>query len=347
MRKVVLLVLTLVASVIAYAQTGGVSVYNFLNLPVSARVAAMGNKLLAVKDQDPSLLIMNPSLIRKEMNQGVSINCVDYFADAAFGHINYVHDFKKAGTFNFAFQFVSYGKFQGYDECGNETGSFTAGDYALIGGYAKDLVDSVLSMGMNVKWIFSSYESYFSTGLAVDVAATYYNKKHDLCLSLLASNIGAQIKGYTNQKEKLPFDLQLAFSQKMKHAPFRYNICLHHLYTWNMNYLDPTNPFLQIDAVTGTFKEKTNFQQFANNLFRHFVIGIEILPAKYLSLQFAYNYNTRQEMKAFERTGFVGFSYGLSIHIYNIKVQYARAHNNLASTPNYFTFSTLISKFLK
>ena len=101
------------------------------------------------------------------------------------------------------------------------------------------------------------------------------------------------------------------------------------------------------DATTGSLKKKTNFQQFTNNLFRHFIIGVEIIPIKYFSVHFAYNYNTRQEMKAYARKGFVGFSYGLSLRIYNINVQYARVHNNLASTPNYFTFSTIISKFSK
>jgi hypothetical protein len=330
------------------AQTGGTTVYNFLNLPVSARVAAMGNKLYSVYDtNDPSLMIMNPALLHPDMHQGIAFNCVDYFMDAAYGHLNYIHHFKKVGTFNFAFEFLSYGTFDGFDSYGNETGKFSAGDFALIAGYGKELVDSTLSMGMNLKWIFSSYESYFSTGIAADVSASYYSAKNNLCLTLLASNIGSQILTYTDVREKLPFDLQLGFSQRLKHAPIRYNITFHHLYTWNMDYRDPTNPFDEMDVVSGGIKQKTTFQQFANNLFRHFIVGVEILPSKYFSLQFAYNHNTRQEMKSIERKGFVGFSYGLSLHIHHINVQYARVHNNLASTPNYFTFSTKITNFLK
>lgn len=348
MRKFLNIISLLIISSLLKAQTGGTTVYNFLNLPVSARVAAMGNKLYSVYDtKDPSLMIMNPALLHPDMHQGIAFNCVDYFADATFGHINYIHHFKKAGTFNFAFEFLSYGKFDGFDEYGNETGNFSAGDFAIITGYGKELIDSTLSMGMNLKWIFSSYESYFSTGIAADVSFAYYSSKNNLCLTLLATNIGAQIVSYTDLREKLPFDLQLGFSQRLKHAPIRYSLTLHHLYTWNMDYTDPTNPFNEIDVVSGQIKPKTNFQQFTNNLFRHFIVGVEILPSKYFSLQFAYNHNTRQEMKAIERKGFVGFSYGLSLHIYNINVQYARVHNNLASTPNYFTFSTKITNFLK
>lgn len=348
MKKHLNIFILLIYSSLLIAQTGGTKVYNFLNLPVSARVAAMGNKLYSVYDlNDPSLCIMNPALIKPEMHQSIAFNCVDYYSDAAFGHINYIHHFKKAGTFNFAFQFMSYGKFDGYDEMGYETGTFSAGDFALITGYSKALKDSSLYMGMNLKWIFSAYETYFSTGLAADVSATYYNAKNNLCLTLLASNIGAQIVTYSGIREKLPFDLQLGLSQKMKHAPFRYSITLHHLYTWDFSYSDPTDPFAETDVTADTVITKTDVQQFADNLFRHFIIGIEIIPSKYFSLQFAYNHNTRQEMKAYERKGFVGFSYGLTLHIYHFNIQYARVHNNLASTPNYFTLSTNLSNFLK
>lgn len=348
MKKLLNIFLLFIYIALSQAQTGGNYVYNFLNLPVSARVAAMGNKLYSVYDEkDPSLTIMNPALLTPEMHQGVAFNCVDYFADAVYGHINYIHHFKKAGTFNFAFQFLSYGKFDGYDEYGNETGTFSAGDFAVITGYGKTLIDSTLFMGMNLKWIFSSYENYFSTGLAADVSASYYNAKNNLCLTILATNIGAQIKTYNNVREKLPFDLQLGISQRLKHAPIRYHITLHHLYKWDFSYNDPSNPFVQIDMTIGKSKQGTKIQKFTDNLFRHFIIGVEILPIKYFSLQFAYNHNTRKEMKSLERKGMVGFSYGISLHIHNINVQYARVHNNLASTPNYFTFSTKITNFLK
>lgn len=348
MRKQLNIFLILLCSSMLNAQTGGLGVYNFLNLPASARTAAMGGKLYSIYDHnDPSLAITNPALLEPKMHQGIAFQFVDYFSDAAFGHINYIHDFKKVGTFNFAFQFMSYGKFDGYDEMGNETGSFTAGDFALITGYGKELIDSTLYMGVNLKWIFSAYETYFSTGLAADVSATYYNPKKNICLTLLATNIGSQIKTYAGIREKMPFDLQLGLSQRLKHAPFRYNITLHHLYTWDFSYTDLTDPFAERDIESGSIKQKTNVRKFTDNLFRHVIIGIEILPTKYFSLQFAYNYNTRQEMKAYARKGAVGFSYGVSLHLFNFNLQYARAHNNLASTPNYITLSTNITNFLK
>ena len=330
------------------AQTGGDKVYRFLDLPVSARVSAMGGKLFSVREDKPALAIMNPSMLNPSMSMGTSLNLVDYFADALYGHLNYIHDFEKVGTFNFAFNFASYGAFQGYDMYGNQTGTFSAGDFALITGYGKEFVDSMFSMGMNVKWIFSKYENYFSAGLAVDFAASYYSQPKNLSLTLLLSNLGTQFNTYADTREKIPFEIQLALSQRLAHLPVRYNITLHHLQRWDLSsYIDPTDPYVNIDAITGEPVGRPKARQFANNLFRHFVFGLEILPIKYFSIQLSYNYNVRQEMRSHEKPGVVGFAYGAGLHIHNFDLYYARSHNNLASIPNHFTLSTNIGKFLK
>jgi hypothetical protein len=330
-----------------YAQTGGDEVYNFLNLPVSARVSALGGKLFSIRDNNPALAIMNPSMLNPSMSMGTSLNLVDYFSDALYGHLNYIHCFKDIGTFDLGFNFATYGSFQGYDIYGNETGKFMASDFAVIMGYGREFVDSMFSMGMNVKWIFSKYESYFSAGLGADFAASYYSAPKNLSLTLLISNLGAQFKSYAGVREKIPFEIQLAFSQRLKYLPVRYSITLQHLQRWNLSYKDPTDPFANIDATTGEILEKPKARQFANNLFRHIVFGLEITPVKYVSLQVSYNYNVRQEMRAYERTGVVGFAYGVGIHVNHFDLYYARNHNNLASVPNHFTLSTNLGTLLK
>ena len=347
MKAYILFVLLSICFLFSDAQTGGEQTYKFLKLPVSARVSAMGGKLFSIRDNNPALAIMNPSMLNSSMSMGTSINMVNYFSNTLYGHLNYIHSFEKVGTFDLAFNFANYGSFTGYDIYGNETGKFNVGDYAVVMGYGKEFVDSAFSMGMNVKWIFSQYESYFSAGLGVDFAASYYNSHKNLALTLLISNFGAQFKTYAGTREKIPFEIQLGFSQKLKYIPVRYNITVQHLQKWNLMYDDPTDPFSSIDPTTGEKAEKTKARKFANNLFRHFVFGIEIKPIKYFSLQISYNYNVRQEMKAYEKAGAVGFAYGVGIHVYHFDLYYARNHNNLASVPNHFTLSTNIGDFLK
>jgi len=331
----------------SYGQTGGNEVYTFLKLPVSARVSAMGGKLFSVRDNNPALAIMNPSMLNPSMNMGTSLNLVDYFTHTPYGHLNYIQYFKNVGTFNLALNFANYGTFTGYDIYGNETGKFGAADYAVIMGYGKEFIDSTFSMGMNVKWIFSKYETYFSAGLGVDFAASYYHHPENLSLTLLLSNVGTQFKSYAGISEKIPFEIQLALSQRFKHVPLRYSITFQHLQKWNLSHKDPTDPFAHHDNLTGEVMEKTKINRFGNNLFRHIVIGVEIIPIKYFSLQVSYNYNVRQEMRTFEKPGAIGFAYGAGIHVHHFDLYYARSHNNLASVPNHFTLSTNIASLMK
>jgi hypothetical protein len=78
-------------------------------------------------------------------------------------------------------------------------------------------------------------------------------------------------------------------------------------------------------------------------MFRHLVVGIEIIPVKQLSLQVSYNHNRHQEMKGVKRS-IAGFSYGFMINIHSIQVGFSRAHYAPGATPNYFTFAANINE---
>ena len=56
------------------AQIGGDNVYEFLNMPASARVAALGDNFLASKDNDITLTLTNPSLITRNMDNHLSLS---------------------------------------------------------------------------------------------------------------------------------------------------------------------------------------------------------------------------------------------------------------------------------
>ena len=45
------------------AQIGGESTFEFINMPNSARIAALGGEYLAIYDDDITLSLANPSLI--------------------------------------------------------------------------------------------------------------------------------------------------------------------------------------------------------------------------------------------------------------------------------------------
>src|ERR1700722_4462126 len=83
------------------AQIGGSGTYEFLNLPNSARVAALGGVNIAVKDSDVNSAFQNPSLLDSTMANQFSVSYVSYFAGIYWGYVGYAMDAGKVGTFDF------------------------------------------------------------------------------------------------------------------------------------------------------------------------------------------------------------------------------------------------------
>jgi len=225
MKKLVVIIL-IFTSFVGVAQIGGSNTYEFLNVPVSARVASLGGSVLAVNDNDPTLSLTNPSLLNSEMSGMVTLSYLNYFLDINHGYVSYVKDFKKFGTFSGGIKYINYGDFLETDEGGNELGHFTAAEYAFIIGWGKK-IDSSFSVGANLKPIYSNMYLYNSSGIAADISGTYYNKDKGFTASVLMKNFGTQINTYVNgtKKEPLPFEIQAGISKKLKHHPLTVTFC--------------------------------------------------------------------------------------------------------------------------
>jgi hypothetical protein len=340
--------LTLMAALPARSQIGGEATYTFLNISNSARIAALGGNVAAIRDNDITLTQTNPSLITPEMHNNLSLSYVNYFTGNNFGYVMYSRTFNKAGSFVGSLQFMNYGTFTAADETGQITGEFSASEYALNIGWGRKLSEH-FSVGATGKLIYSSLDTYKSFGLAVDIAGTYITKNELFTASLLARNIGSQIVPYiSGQYEPLPFDLQIALSQRFKHIPFRLMLNLTNLTRWDLNYTDPTDPNNQTDPLTGDTQEMTGFEDFADNLLRHAVIGGEVTFAKVFSVRLGYNYQRRQEMKLYSKAGMAGFSYGFGLRVKMFNFSYAHTVYQAGGiNPNYVTITANLGGFSK
>jgi hypothetical protein len=333
----------LLVSLISNAQIGGNNTYEFLNLTSSARIASMGGDFLSINDNDLNLTLENPSLIQDEMHNHLTLSFVDYYTDINYGFAAYARSFEKAGNFTASLKYISYGYFDRADETGYRSGQFYSGESAFNLGWGRQL-DSLFSIGSNLKFIYSSLESYKSTGLAVDIAGNYHSRDRSFSVSLIAKNIGRQITAYEGGNiEPLPFELQIGLSKKLKHLPFRYSVLFDHLEKWDMQYTNPKN--LQVDPISGETVEKSDFEDFADNLMRHFVFGGELVFSKNFSIRAGYNYNRRQQLKVDSKTSTVGFSWGFGFRVSRFHFSYARSTYHLAGSPNYITITTNLSKF--
>jgi hypothetical protein len=318
-----------------YGQKGGMQTYSFLNLPNSARIAALGSNFAAINDNDISLVLNNPSLINPELHNDISLSFVDYFADINYGVISYSRTLEKYGSFAGSVQYINYGTFDYTDETGQENGTFSGGEFAAVIGWGRQL-DSSFSLGANLKIISSVLESYNSIGLAVDVAGSYHNIEKGFVMSLIARNIGRQLTTYVpGNLEALPLEIQLGLSKKLAHMPFRYSILLTNLQKWDLTYDDPSED--NIDPFTGEEKEQSKAGEIADMAMRHVVVGGEFVPTKNFSFRIGYNYQRRQEMKVDTKKATVGLSWGFGFRVSKFNFNYARSAYHLAGSPNHIS----------
>lgn len=327
------------------AQIGGNNTYEFLNLSVSARSAALGGNLISVKDDDINLTFHNPSLLSKEMNNNLALTYINYFGDINYGYAVYSRSYDKIGSFMSGLQFVNYGKFTQADATGQITGEFKAGEYALNTGFGRQL-DSMFSIGVNLKTIYSSLEQYNSFGSALDFAATYNNTKQAFTFAAVIRNVGVQWKSYRkDNREPLPFEIQCGFSKKPKHVPFRFSMVFQHLQKWDLTYEDPNNPSVKTDPFTGEELKQNKIAVFGDKLMRHVVLGGEFLLTKNFNIRLGYNYQRRKELSVETKPGMIGFSFGFGVKISKFNLSYGLAKYHLAGASNLFSITTNLNDF--
>ena len=337
---------SILASLPVYSQNGGRGAYQFLNAPFSARTAALGSDFVAVFDQDITLTLANPSLINPELDRAIGLSYVSYFEGINYGVAQYAHDFAKLGTFTAGVQYMNYGEFDEADVSGIRTGTFSASDYALTVGWGRALSPR-WNIGANFKGVFSSYETYNSFGLGVDVAISYHDEK-GWVLSLAGRNIGSQLKGYSdNTTEPFPFNLQFGVSKKLEHLPVRLFAVVDEIDNWDLRYTDPQSKSNEVDAFTGEKNEKSGFDDFLSNSVKHLRIGGELTLAKRLDVRMGYNFRTRKDLRIDDKPGTVGFSWGVGLRLNRFTIAYSRSAYHLDGSPNWFTLTTNLSRFKK
>ena len=322
------------------AQLGGESTYEFLNLPNSARMAALGGTQVAIYDtMDLNVAYNNPSLLHAEMDNHLLMNYVGYFGDVQFGYASYAKDFGKKGVFALGMHYINYGKFTYADEFGKrDQGTFNAAEYALNIIWSKQF--GRIRTGITLKPVLSSFENYQSFGLAVDLGVALVSDDKLTAIGLALRNVGTQVTTYYEgaDRERIPFDMLLGFSRRLPHAPIRLAATLHHLHDWNLaNYTqnEDETEFIKTD------------EGFGKQFMRHLVLGVELLPSENFTIRAGYNYQRRQELAYDEKVSTVGFSWGFGFKINRFHFNYGSARYHLSATSNHISVSINLNEGLR
>jgi len=315
-----------------YAQIGGESTYQFLNLVSSPRQAALGGKVITIYDFDVSQPLFNPASINIEMDGQLALNYSSYLGGIGYGTAAYAYTVdRRTQTFHGGVTYINYGNFEGYDESGNSTGSFSGSEAAISLGYAFNIPWTDIYLGTNIKFITSKLEQYASFGMALDLGAIYINEKIGFQAAIAIRNVGTQITTYAGQNEPLPLELDFGMSQQLENVPIRWHVTIENIQTWN---IAKPNPARVVTDLNGNqTDEKISF---FNNAFRHLVLGAELFPEKGFNIRLGYNFRRAEELKILEQRNFSGLSFGVGIKMNKIRFSYTHARYSSAANTSFF-----------
>ena len=315
-----------------YSQIGGKSVYQFLNLVTSPRQAALGGKTITIYDYDVNQANFNPATINPEMDNHLAVNYGSYFGEVTYGTASYAYTYDRhVQTFQAGVNYVNYGSFDGYDENGLETASFSGSEIALSFGYSYNVPFTDFHFGASGKLISSTLESYNSFGGAIDIGGLYIDEDNDINYAIVVRNIGTQFTTYAGTNEKLPLEVMAGISQEVENVPIRWHLTLENLQQWNIAFSNPARAENNIDG--GSTPEKVSF---FNNALRHVVIGAELFPKKSINLRVGYNFRRGEELRLIDQRNFSGISAGLGIKMGWLKFDYSYSRYTLAGNTSLF-----------
>jgi hypothetical protein len=315
-----------------FAQAGGKRSFEFLNVPGSARQAALGGVNVSLADRDVNFLYSNPALVSDTLAGMAAASYQFYIADIGQATFSYAHDFGSIGTMAFGVQHLGYGTIKGYDDGGQETGDFKADETALV--ISKSHRISAFRLGASLKGVFSNMAGYRASALALDVGGVFVHPQKNFTVGLAIKNLGVVLSDYSGtSNSKLPFDVQVGTTFKPEHMPLRFSITAYRLAQSGNTYYD---------AQSG--EEEPGV---LNKVLRRFNFGTEILLHRNVNVMVAYNYATHQELKLVNGGGGAGISFGLSARIKAVEIVMSRGGYVAGKAGYAFTLAVNADKLIR
>ena len=327
---------------VARAQVGGQRSFSFLELPANAKLAALGGVNVSSFGHDINMVAVNPGLLNQEMDKQLSLSYVAHLADINQSSLLYGFNHQKLGRWAVGLNYLNYGDFVQRDATGTEEGTFSAYDYTLSLTHARQA--DAFTIGATVKMAVSGIAGNKAVGLLSDVGGAFKHPEHDFTVGLAFKNIGYQVKPFDDgERAAMPFDAQIGASYKPEHMPVRLSVTAHHLYQFDIVYLDPEETS-GLDENGNEIKEE---KAFGDKIARHFVAGAEFIFSQNFQVRAGYNHLRRKELSLENKGGGAGFSVGAMLRVKAFELNYGAAFYHPSGGSHYITISTNTGTFLK
>jgi hypothetical protein len=305
--------------------------FRFLNVPPSARIAALGGVNVSLVDRDPSGFFFSPALNGDSLTGFASASYQFYVADIGHASFSYAPSFKKLGTITLGVQHFGYGTIKGYDASGNELGDFNASETAIV--VSKSHQIGPYRIGVSMKPVFSSLAGYRSTALLFDFGGVFVHPRKEIRVGLAVKNLGFLLSDYSpTSNSMLPVDVQLGTTFKPEHMPFRFSVTLYRLIqSETVNY------------ISGAQESASALDK----VFRHFNFGTEVLFHRNVNLLVGYNYGIHRELRLENGGGAAGITFGFSARVKKMELVFSRSTYVTRSPAYSFTLNADLKRMLK
>ena len=313
MKKAILTTMAALATTALSAQESQTA-YNFLRLPVSAHAAAVGGDNVTIVEDDAALMFSNPALLSSVSDKTIGLNVMTYMAGATTASATFNRTVGERASWAVSGQYMNYGKMRHTDANNNQLGEFSARDIG-VAGYFSYMLNDRFAGGITAKFLTSHIGDYNSIGAGIDLGLNYYDPNHDWSLSIVAKNLGGQLKAYDDEYDPMPIDIQIGASKRLAHTPLHVSATLVDLTNWNYRF------------------------------FNHLVLGVDASISQNFWLGLGYNFRRADEMEINTTEGgsthLAGFSVGagLSLNRFKVNLAYGKYHVSSSSIMLNLAFS--------
>ena len=305
MKKRILLIFCILHTALSISAQESQAAYDFLRLPVSAHAAALGGDNVTLIEDDAALTFHNPALLSSVTDKTIGLGFMTYMEGARMASASFSRAVGDKASWGVGAQYADYGKMKEMDENNRQTGEFSAKDIFVAGTFSYQLTERIVG-GITAKMINSYIGSYSSLAMGVDLGVNYFDPNREWSVSVVARNLGGQLKAFDDHYDRMPIDVQAGVSKRVTKAPFRLSATLVDMTHWDYRFID------------------------------HLVCGVDVLLSQTIWIGAGYNFRRAREMTLLKGTDEesshgAGFSMGAGLQLERFKLNLAYGKYHISS----------------
>lgn len=218
MKKVLIIFIFLVSANAQEFKKNATSGFIFLQIPVTAKTASMGEASIALSELNSAGVFSNPaSLGFSDQSHSFSASYSPWIADIKHYASSYLFN-SNVGSFVVSLIAVDFGSMPRTQKVTGQkfyevNGTFNASALAFGLSYSKKLTDR-FSFGITTKFIKETIDIYSAKNFAFDGGILYYTGLSSLRIAAVFQNFGVDTK-YLNDPFKMPSTLRLGIASEI------------------------------------------------------------------------------------------------------------------------------------